>query len=516
VTTITATATDSQPASKQCQFTVTINYTPPPPPSVDISVSPTTTTTGSSVTVSYSNPNPTSTDWIALSPAGPSLQTYSDWKYAGSCTRTPGAAIASGSCPFTVPSTPGTYEFWLLANNQYTVLDTVTVTVTSSTPPPPPPSTGVGPQPTITCPAGAVDIVPGPGTTIPYIQSLIDNYPGTTTFCFRAGVVTVDRSITPKTGNTFVGEYGAILDGTGWTTTDDSMAAFRAHNQDIDFVTIRNLVIRNLRRGINAYGTLPDHWTIDHNEIGPNYSGVVFSSYSLVTNNNIHHSSYIGYFGDHADYSTIENNEIAYNGWDQKVATSVNVTFRNNFIHHNSGGGIWYDSDNTGALVEGNRVEDNGWIGIFYEISGDGIIRNNTIRRNGDAGVFLGTSKNTQIYNNTFENNFRGITFFVNCAVVGGGTLPGGYDLVNNTAHDNTITVGTQSGVFASSFSYYGVCTPTQTAPYLNGSKNLTFSNNTYHVPLPATGQYWLWGETFKYWNEWQAIPQDLTSTVSQ
>ena len=60
----------------------------------------------------------------------------------------------------------------------------------------------------------------------------------------------------------------------------------------------------------------------------------------------------------------------------------ANVTFRNNFVHHNAGAGIWYDSDNTGALIEGNRVEDNGWIGIFYEISSDGIIRNNTIRRN--------------------------------------------------------------------------------------------------------------------------------------
>ena len=38
------------------------------------------------------------------------------------------------------------------------------------------------------------------------------------------------------------------------------------------------------------------------------------------------------------------------------------MTFRNNFVHHNVGDGIWYDGDNTGALVEGNRVEDNGRI----------------------------------------------------------------------------------------------------------------------------------------------------------
>ena len=42
---------------------------------------------------------------------------------------------------------------------------------------------------------------------------------GTTTFCLRAGVHYLTSSIRPKTGNTFVGEYGAILDGSGWTTS---------------------------------------------------------------------------------------------------------------------------------------------------------------------------------------------------------------------------------------------------------------------------------------------------------
>lgn len=95
----------------------------------------------------------------------------------------------------------------------------------------------------------------------------------------------MDGSIVPKTGNTFVGEYGAVVDGTGWTTTDDTLAAFRAHNEDIDYVTIRNLVIRKLRRGIHAFGdSLPDHWTIEYNEIASNYSGIVFPSYSNVRN----------------------------------------------------------------------------------------------------------------------------------------------------------------------------------------------------------------------------------------
>ena len=192
------------------------------------------------------------------------------------------------------------------------------------------------------------------------------------------------------------------------------------------------------------------------------------------------------------------------------------MTFRNNFVHHNTGDGIWYDSDNTGALIEGNRVEDNGRDRHLATRSAatpsSGTTRSGGARK---PGCFISTSKNVQIYNNTLENNFRGITYFLNCASVGGGTTS--FDLANNTAHDNTITVGTQSGAFASVFSYSSDCTSTQVAPYLNGSKNLTFSHNTYHVPSPTTGQYWNWGYgQFKYWNLWQAIPQDATSTISQ
>jgi parallel beta-helix repeat protein len=174
-------------------------------------------------------------------------------------------------------------------------------------------------------------------------------------------------------------------------------------------------------------------------------------------------------------------------------------------VHHNAGDGIWYDTNNTGALIEGNRIEDNGEMGIFYEVSSDVVIRNNTIRRSGDTAVFISTSKNAQIYNNTLEDNFRGLTYFVNCSPVGGGTI--GFDLANNVAYDNTVTA------FASVFSWT-LCDSTQLAPYLNNSKNNTFSTNTYHVPAPATGQYWFWN-AYMYWSQWQALPQDAGSTVS-
>jgi len=377
-------------------------------------------------------------------------------------------------------------------------------------------SSPYGPQSTITCPAGAVSITPGQS-----IQGVVNFYPGTTTFCLRAGVHYVTSSITPKTGNTFVGEYGAILDGSNWSTTDTTQAAFRAHNENIDYVTIRNLVIRKMpQKGIHAYYWLtPDHWTIENNEITGAHTGLTFPDHSLIRNNYIHHNygnpSGVtaaerggGYGGYYASYTTFENNEISYNGKEQKVMESTNVTFRNNFVHHNQADGIWYDGGNPGALVEGNRVEDNARNGIFYEAGDGGIIRNNTIRRSGDTGVFISTSQNAEIYSNTVEDNFRAITYFVNCGGMVGRTI----DLQNNSTHDNIIRVGTQSGAFATGMSYTSDCTPAQVTLYHSGAKNLKFTHNTYYVPNVG-GWLWLWNG-LKQWFPWQGLGQDTTGTV--
>lgn len=381
---------------------------------------------------------------------------------------------------------------------------------------PPPPISSSGPQPTITCPAGAVDIWPGQ-----YIQGIVNAYPGPTTFCLRAGVHSLTSSIRPKTGNTFVGEYGAIVDGTGyWPVSDDTQGAFRAHNEDIDYVTIRNLVIRNMpQSGIHTYYWMSDHWTIEYNEIAFNKVGLEFAPDFTIRNNYIHHNVGIpsspdpaerggGYAGNFADNTIFDSNEIAYNGPEQKVLHSTNVTFRNNFVHHNVGDGIWYDTNrNAGALIDGNSVEDNGRDGISFEASIGATIRNNTLRRNADAAVFISLSQNARIYSNTLEANVGGILYFLNCDV-----LSGDDDLKNNAAYDNRIVFAPNS-LYATGFSPM-LCTAQQLAPYLDGSKNLTFSGNTYVVPS-AFGRYWPW-DNLKFWNEWQALGHDVGGSLSQ
>ena len=104
-----------------------------------LTVSPSTIVQGGSVTATWSGiSNPTSFDWIALYSPGAANTAYIDWIYV-SCSQTPGSAAASGSCAFVVPSTvvTGTYQFRLLANNQFSVLATSnSFTVTAPAGPP--------------------------------------------------------------------------------------------------------------------------------------------------------------------------------------------------------------------------------------------------------------------------------------------------------------------------------------------------------------------------------------------
>ena len=91
-----------------------------------LGVSPTSVAAGGTVTATWSGiPAPTSTDWIGLYVSGTSDQAYLAWIYV-SCSQSPGAASAVGSCPFTLPSglAPGRYELRLYANDAYVRLAT--------------------------------------------------------------------------------------------------------------------------------------------------------------------------------------------------------------------------------------------------------------------------------------------------------------------------------------------------------------------------------------------------------
>ena len=125
--------------------------------------------------------------------------------------------------------------------------------------------------------------------------------------------------------------------------------------------------------------------------------------------------------------------------------------------------------------------------------------------------MFISASQNVEIHDNQLESNHRGIIYFIDCAVTGPDRA---LDLANNSAHGNTIRVGAQRGAIANGFTHTGSCSSTQLAAYLDGSKNLRFSRNTYHVPLP-TGSYWIWNGSMP-WSQWRSLGQDMDGAIAR
>ena len=283
---VTAQSSDGQTVS--CNFTVTVTSTATAPPLIVYCPD------------SLSRPS---------SNGSPVVVTYTPTTGGGAAPVTVTGNPASGS-QFPVGAT--SVLVTARSSDGQTVSCNFTVTVTYT---PPAAVTSYGPRSTITCPVGAVDIWPGSS-----IQQVVNLRGAGTTYCLRAGVHALTSAITPKTGDTFVGEYGAILDGSGWSTNDSTQAAFRAHNQDIDHVTIRNLVIRRMpQKGIHAFYWLSDHWTIEYNEIAANKTGILFPNSSLIRNNYIHHNvsstplasnpaerggGYVGYYARDTTFDT--------------------------------------------------------------------------------------------------------------------------------------------------------------------------------------------------------------------
>ena len=129
----TTTTSDQISAVVPSHGVVLYRVTPAPGTTATLSASPGSVAAGGSVTVTWSGvAAPTGTDWVGLYTPGAANTAYLDWVYDDSCTKTSnGTTLASGSCTFTMPSVPGTYQLRLLAKDGYTVLATSsTITVT--------------------------------------------------------------------------------------------------------------------------------------------------------------------------------------------------------------------------------------------------------------------------------------------------------------------------------------------------------------------------------------------------
>lgn len=383
---------------------------------------------------------------------------------------TTAAGHGGGSTTTTTPSPTTT------SNSPTTTASDSPTTTSSGSPatttPGSPTTTSSGSSPTTSSPTttttppssgGSYDVVLRPGDSI---QAAVKNNPQGTTFLLKAGLYR-RQEVKPKSGMSFIGESGAVLDGEG--VTDYAFMSWQ--NDNINNVTIANLEIKNYTPGeahgaISSYGT---GWVVDHCDVHhSSTAGVkVAGSNSVVRDSYLHNNEKIGLKAK-GNNVRIENNEISYNNihdrfdpnWEAggiKFGGGANGTIiRGNYIHHNHGHGVWSDMGSINSVYDRNVIDNNTLSGINHEISYDAVIKNNTIRNNGfgdsrdwmwGAGIQV-RGPNVEIYGNVIKNNKNGI------ALIQGnrGSGPyGSYNLKNIRVHDNLIIESGRNGGVRSS-----------------------------------------------------------------
>jgi parallel beta-helix repeat protein len=337
------------------------------------------------------------------------------------------------------------------------------------------------------------------------LQTKINARPQGTTFCVRAGIYQIAAGVLVKSDDRVIGEPGAVLDGLG--VAPRGIYGFGTQTGQRN-VVIRGLVIRDVAgQAIKAgWG-----WTIVENTLRNSRIGVAVSKGTILRGNRIVHNSMYGVVGGPAMTILIESNELAFNGGIRDAGGSTGgskiigsthgtygVVWRDNWVHDNTGPGIWSDGNVHDVLYEDNLVEGNSGPGIFHEISWDATIRNNLARGNSTEAVGRSCWWGSQIHVNNSQNvrilgnRVRSATGANGICLVDAIRSPSSSsptNLANIDVLGNSITLGgsAMSGLVG------------------QGARSLTFDRNTYHVPDLA-GRYWSWHDRFPLtWSEFRA-----------
>ena len=387
-------------------------------------------------------------------------------------------------------------------------------------------SEGVSGSASVQVTARVNEVILKPGQSI---QAAVNAHPAGTTFRLTAGVYRNQR-VVPKSGDTFVGDAGAVLDGGNTTAYAFDKGSVKPYPSR---VTIKGLEIRAyasadhlgpiLAGGHSAsegtYGWVVDGVDVHNNRVG----GVRVGHKTVVRNSKFHHNGWAGLMGA-GDSVVIENNEISYNnvaGTPGTVTVDPNhagggfkfvytrwLVVRNNFSHHNSGAGMWTDINNIYTTYDGNRVEDNTHVGIFHEISYDAVIKYNAIRRNGfgkanwvwGPGILIAASPRVEVYGNTLQGNFNGVTVVQQTRNESASYGPHVVDDV--WVHDNDIDMSA-GGVT-------GFAQDIGNTSLFNTSI-VKFSGNRYRLGSSSRPFHWMNGT--KTESEWKSYGQDQSGS---
>jgi parallel beta-helix repeat protein len=360
----------------------------------------------------------------------------------------------------------------------------------------------------------ATQVTISPGQSI---QAKVNSYPAGTQFLLKAGTYYSQR-VVPKSGNAFIGEPGAILDGKG-----ARYAIERGNSPYPNNVVIKGLIIQHYnppeqQGAILAGGPQPDQnstgWVVQDCEVRYNATGGIRTGdKTQVIGNFVHHNGQLGIMGS-GDSVLVQNNEISYNNYQNlypfgvalgggKFVNTRWLTVRGNKVHDNQGNGLWTDIGNRYALIENNVVEANSGAGIMHEISYDATIRNNTARKNGfargwvtGAGILISASANVEVYGNTVTGNKQGIVGIQQKRVHAG--IDYSTNLKNLNVHDNTVQVaiGGVSGISSiSNLSFTG--------------RNNRYVHNSYDIGTDLKPFSWMNGKRTK--SQWQSYGNDVT-----
>jgi parallel beta-helix repeat protein len=265
-------------------------------------------------------------------------------------------------------------------------------------------------------------------------QKVVDAHPAGTTYLIKAGTHLRNFSVQPRTGDTFCGEPGAVLDG-----GRSLKSAFFGGASE---VTLDSLTVRDYASGRQGAAIQPEThasgWVVRNvSALHNGWAGLLGADGMRILGGHYNDNDQLGIGGNAAtgilldgldgDSNTFDGPELARNhslhaacNWEAGgMKWDVGqVTIRNAHVHDNDCRGLWADINARNALIEHNLVEDNFAEGIYYEISRDAVIRDNRVYGNGlrgagwywDGGITVASSSNVEVYGNRLSGNYNGIT----------------------------------------------------------------------------------------------------------
>jgi hypothetical protein len=308
--------------------------------------------------------------------------------------------------------------------------------------------------PPMRAPLGSVSVTPGG------IQAALSSSEGHTSFLLQPGIY-LDGTAMAKSGDAVYGEGKVTWIGGGQRIAIDVGGTDSVLISGINFTDFS--AADNGGNGIFNAINGSTHFNLEGNTLAYNQGTPIYvGNGSHIWNNCIHDNGAVGIQANLASNVAVSHNEIFNNDTspavqnaaaDEGYASGIkffqttNALIEYNNVHNNQGVGVWFDTDNTGSVIDSNYIVNNASTAIIDETSQGAIIRNNVLAFNGraakwisGAGIFISTASNVEVYGNIINSNAHGgILVFEDSNR--GSLSHRAWATTDNYIHDNYITM---------------------------------------------------------------------------